>query len=154
MWLLHILILCCWTVCPFAFVCCLFACRHAEKNSLPRCVEEFQVIKRNSSRSRINQNVLKLTVSVVDMEETLWNLVLETEDCLLSTGSLKEESLCDADIQSLLGAWDRKWRQGTFSARVSLLEKNNDLQNSPDIKRWVTEWLDGRAHLYFEWMIA
>lgn len=72
----------------------------------------------------------KLTVSVVDMEETLWNLVLETDDCLLSIESLKEDSLCDTDIQSLLGAWARKCRQGTFSARVSLL-KNNDLSAKP-----------------------
>lgn len=73
-----------------------------------------------------NSRIAKLTVSVVDTDDTLWNLALEADDCLLSTESLKEDSLCDTNIQSLLGAWPRKCRQGTFSARVSLL-KNNDL---------------------------
>lgn len=98
-------------------------------------MKDFKVIKQNCfsghTAAALESNKMsselgsqaKLTVSVVDMEETLWNLVLEADDCLLSTGSLKEESLCDADIQSLLGACDRKCRQGTFSARVSLLKK-------------------------------
>lgn len=74
------------------------------------------------------------------MEETLWNLVLETDDCLLSIESLKEESLCDTDMQSLLGAWDRKCRQGTFSAKVSLLI-NNNLSAQALFSFWLVRWL-------------
>lgn len=57
-------------------------------------------------------------------------MVFETDDCLLSVESLNEQSLCDTDMQSLLVAWARKCRQGTFSARVSLL-KNNYLSAKP-----------------------
>lgn len=86
-----------------------------------------------------------LTVSVVDMEETLWKLALETDDCLLSTESLKEDSLCDTDMQSLLDAWDRKCKQGTFSARVSLLI-NDDLSaklihSVSSLGYWLVVWL-------------
>ena len=63
---------------------------------------------------------MKLTVSAVDKEETLWNVVLEPEDCLLSTDSLKEDSLCEPVIPSLRWVWAKKCRQGIFSAKVSL----------------------------------
>lgn len=52
---------------------------------------------------------------------------LESDDCLLSTVSLKEDSLSDTDMQSFLRAWARKCKQGTFSARVILLKKKKDL---------------------------
>lgn len=55
------------------------------------------------------------------MEETMCSL--ESDDCLLSTESLKEDSLSDTDMQSFLRAWARKCKQGTFSARVILLKK-------------------------------
>lgn len=56
------------------------------------------------------------------MDITLGNMVLQPDECLLSTESLREDSLRDAEMQSLLVAWDRKCRQGTFSASVSLSE--------------------------------
>lgn len=68
-----------------------------------------------------------LTVSVVVMEETMCSLDVESDDCLLSTESLKEDSLTDTDMQSFLRAWARKCKQGTFSARVILLKQKHDL---------------------------
>lgn len=67
-------------------------------------------------------------MSVVDMDLTLWNVVLQAEECLLSMESLREDSLWDTDMHSLLLAWDRKCRQGTFSASVSLLKITISLQ--------------------------
>jgi len=70
-----------------------------------------------------------LTVSAVDMDETRWNFVfLETDDCLLSTESLKEHSLLDMDRQSFLGAWRRKCKHGTCSASVSLRHKTKTIK--------------------------
>lgn len=65
-----------------------------------------------------------LTVSVVDMDITLWN----PDECLLSMESLREDSLWDTEMHSRLVAWDRKCRQGTFSASVFLLEITRFLQ--------------------------
>lgn len=48
-------------------------------------------------------------------------MALDSDDCLLSMDSLKDDSLWDTDMQSLRGACDRKCRQGTLSASVSLL---------------------------------
>lgn len=59
-------------------------------------------------------------MSMVEMEDTCWNLALVMDDCLLSMESLKDDSLWDTDMQSLLGACDRKCRQWTLSASVSL----------------------------------
>lgn len=69
-----------------------------------------------------------LTVSVVDMDITLWNPALEPDECLLSMESLREDSLWDTEMHSRLVAWDRKCRPGTFSASVSLLEITRFLQ--------------------------
>lgn len=65
----------------------------------------------------------RLTVSVVDMDITLWNMRLQPDECLLSMESLREDSLWDTDMHPLLVAGDRKCRQGTFSASVSLLKR-------------------------------
>ena len=60
-------------------------------------------------------------MSAVDAEDTLWNLVLQSEDCLLTMESRKEHSLWAWDMDTFLGGCRRKYRQGTWSARVSLL---------------------------------
>ena len=62
-------------------------------------------------------------MSAVDIEETLWNLALELDDCLLSIESLKEHSLLDTDRRFFLGAERRQCRQGTCSASVFLVHK-------------------------------
>lgn len=85
----------------------------------------------------------RLTVSVVDMDITLGNTVLQPDECLLSTESLRDDSLRDADM-SLLVAWDRKCRQGTFSASVSLLEMTRRRHATQ-----ASEWIGG-PHLYLE----
>lgn len=69
-----------------------------------------------------------LTVSVVDMDITLWNLGLHPDECLLSMEPLREDSLWDTEMHPRLVAWDRKCRQGTFSASVFLLEITRFLQ--------------------------
>lgn len=79
---------------------------------------------RLASERRLN----RLTVSVVVMDITLWNMALQPEGCLLSMGSLREDSLWDTDMHSLLVAWDRKCRQGTLDASVSLLKITSCLQ--------------------------
>lgn len=84
---------------------------------------------------------LRLTVSVVDMDITLWNMLLQLEECLLSMESLREDSLWDTDMHSLLVVGDRKCRQGTFSASVFLLKRTifphsfiHSLISFPDLK--------------------
>lgn len=62
------------------------------------------------------------------MDVTLWNMALQPEGCLLSMESLREDSLWDTDMHSLLVAWDRKCRQGTLDASVSLLKITSCLQ--------------------------
>lgn len=95
-------------------------------------------------QDKIQELNTKLTVSVVDMDDTLWNLVFEPDDCLLSIESLKEKSLCDTvTLQPLLGPRERQCRQGTFSARVSLWKIMIFLQNSLflNLSYWLFEWV-------------
>lgn len=96
----------------------------------------------------------ELTVSIVDKdEETCRNVFLEADDCLLNTESLKEDWLCDIDMASLRGAWPRKCRQGTFSARVFLLKRSDYYRQRPRIGFMLTllDSLSGALfHLYFE----
>lgn len=101
---------------------------------------------------RWEQRLPTLTVSVVDMHITL---VLQPEERLLSMESLREDWLWDTDMHPLLDAWDRKCRQGTFSASVSLLKITIYLQIT-HLTSWpeVSGAVIGSPHLYLEWMIA
>ena len=73
-------------------------------------------------------------MSAVDVEETLWNLVLEAEDCLLTMESRKEHSLWARDMDTFLGGCRRKYRQGTCSASVSLLYQVQE--NKRETLKW------------------
>lgn len=80
-------------------------------------------------------------------------MVLETDDCLLSIRSLREDSLWDMDMHFLLGAWARKCRQGTCSAMVSLLRNDGPPSAKASIPLFqgcVTHRLDDWTHLYLE----
>lgn len=97
------------------------------------------------------QRLPRLTVSVVDMDITLWNMVLQPE-CLLSMESLREDSLWDTDMRSLLVAWDRKCRQGTFSASVSLLKITIFLQITHLISWPEVRWWAALTYIWNEWL--
>lgn len=85
------------------------------------------------------------------MDITLWNMGLQPDECLLSMESLREDSLWDTEMHSLLVAWDRKCRQGTFSASVFLLEITRFLQFAHLVSRVeVIAVAIGCPHLYLE----
>lgn len=96
------------------------------------------------------QRLPRLTVSVVDVDTTLWNMLLQPEGCLLSMESLREDSLWDTEMHSLLLARDRKCRQGTFSASVSLLKITNFLQFMH--LKSAGRWSAAPTYIWNEWL--